>query len=303
MSDSKSKLTQWWNRIQTFFIEFGKADPFTYSSSIAFYTLFSMPAILYLLVLGAGGIYGEEAITGRLSAEINQIVGNHAAGTIEELLANVQREDQGIWATIVGIATLIVGSTTVFASIQSGLNQVWKVKASDDAGIIKILIDRMFSFTIVVSLGFLLVVSFVIDTALSYFSEYWQNSFPDITIIVAGLLNIVISMLVTGLLFTFIMKVLPDVKVTWKEAFVGGMATSLLFFVGKYFIGLYLGQSDLGSSYGAAGSLALLLVWVYYSALIILLGGKITQTYVKRSREIKATSRAVRFKLKRVQND
>jgi membrane protein len=261
-----------------FFSSFKDAKPFTYSSSIAFYTIFSLPAIVYLVVLTSSIFYGEDAITGRLSQQINKLVGQEAADTIEELLKNVHNEGETFFATVISFITLIIGSTTVFGAIQSGLNEIWDVKPDAKKGWVKILLDRAFSFTVVVSMGFLMIVSLLIETLLQYFSEYLIAYFPSAMVFLASAFSIGLSIAVTALLFTLIMKVLPDTKISWKHAFYGGTFTSVLFFIGKYLIGFYISKSDPATSYGAAGSLVLLLVWVYYSSLILLLGGKFTQT-------------------------
>jgi membrane protein len=278
----KSILNNFKN-VKNFFISFMDAKPFTYSSSIAFYTIFSLPAIVYLVVLTSSIFYGEDAITGRLSQQINKLVGQEAADTIEELLQNVHSERDSTLATILSFVTLIIGSTTVFGAIQSGLNEIWVVKSDDKKGWVKILLDRAFSFTVVVSMGFLMIVSLLIETLLQYFSEYLIAYFPSAMVFLASAFSFVLSIVVTALLFTLIMKVLPDKKISWKHAFYGGAFTSVLFSIGKYLIGFYIAKSDPGTSYGAAGSLVLLLVWVYYSSLILLLGGKFTQTVAFRN--------------------
>lgn len=257
-----------------------------------------MPAILYLVVRIVGYFFGQEAISGQLSEQIDALVGNNAAETIEQVLATTEREEKSIFTAVLSFATVIIGSTTVFGSIQGGLNRIWKVKASPSAGIGKRILDRLFSLTIVITLGFLMIVSLVIDAGLAYFAGYLKETFPDTTVYVANALNVIVSLGVIGVLFTFLLKLLPDVKLQWKHAWIGGVSTALLFFLGKYLIGFYLIKSNLGSSYGAAGSLVLILVWVYYSSLILLLGGKITETYAKRQGKIRPSRLAVRFEIK-----
>lgn len=304
MSTKKGSIRAAFDLIKTSIKEFGNADPMTYAAAIAFYTIFSLPAAVFIIVFSAGYFYGEDAVTGELFYQIKDLVGTSAARQIQDILSNVKTTGNSLFATILTTGALLFGATTVFISIQNGLNAIWGVKPRPSNSFLKLLIDRAWSFAMVLSMGFLLLVSLLVDTLLVILSDYVQRFFPEVSILFARGANLVISLAVIAAIFTLIFKILPDVRTGWKQCWAGGFITSGLFFIGKYLIGFYLSQSDLTSTYGAAGSLVLILIWVFYSSVILLLGGKITEVYVKEVKgQVKPSKFAVLFRHEHIERE
>ena len=296
MSVKKGSIRAAFDLVKTSISEFGTADPMTHAAAIAFYTIFSLPAAIFIIVFSAGYIYGQEAVTGELFYQIKDLVGDSAAKQIQAILSNVKTSGNTFVATMLTIGALLFGATTVFISIQNGLNSIWGVKAKPSSGMLKFALDRMWSFAMVLSLGFLLMVSLAVDTLLVVLTDYVERFLPEVSVFMVQIGNFVISLAVIAAVFTLIFKVLPDVKTGWRQCWVGGFITSGLFFIGKYLIGFYLSQSDLTSTYGAAGSLVLILIWVFYSSVILLLGGKVTEVYVKEVEgQVRPSKFAIRF--------
>ncbi|UOB18482.1 YihY/virulence factor BrkB family protein [Abyssalbus ytuae] len=270
-----------WKASNKFVAEFLDADPFLHSASISFYTLFSLPAVMFIMVQIASYFWGQEAVTQQLYSEISKVVGSTTAGTLQEILANVEAVKSNVWRTIWSISLLLIGTTTVFISIQKGLNSIWNIYRKPQNNLLRILYDRLRSFTTVIALGFLIVVSLLSDTVLLLLMDYLKRIIPEVTVYLLQAVNWILSMLLTSILFSYIFIILPHAKIPWKSAFYGGVITSILFFVGRFLISFYIATSSLNTVYGAAGSLALILIWVYYSSLILLLGGKITEMKYK----------------------
>ncbi len=252
------------------------------SASLAFYTIFSLAPMLIVIISLSGIFYGNDAIEGKIFSQINEFVGNEAALQIQEIIKNVQKSGGSKFAVFVGLITLGIGATGVFIEIQDSINYIWHVRAKPKRGWVKILLNRFISFSLVVSLGFLLIVSLIINGLMIALSSQLNKYFPDLTILFVNVFNIAITFAVISFLFAIIFKILPDVKIRWKEVSVGAMFTSILFMLGKYVIGLYLGQGELGSIYGAAGSLIIILLWVYYSSVILYFGAEFTQVYAEK---------------------
>jgi membrane protein len=261
------------------FKKFFEDDPLNHSASIAFYTIFSMPAVLIIMVEIAGNFFGEQAVRGELSLQMEHLMGAESSRAVQNIIENVVLYEAGIWGRIIGIGTLLFSATTVFVAIQTGLNAIWKVKPKPKKGWLKLIVDRVLSFTLVITMGFLLLVSLIIEAVLNIFSSYVRMIFTEDTFVVMYIIHLGISVAVVTLLFALIFKVLPDVKIMWKDVWVGALVTALLFILGRFLIGFYLGLSDVTTAYGAAGSLVLILLWVYYSSVILLLGAEFTQVY------------------------
>lgn len=251
------------------------------AAALSYYTIFSIAPLLIVVIAVAGFVFGDEAVRGQLDNQIRGVVGADAALTIQEIIANSSRPADNTVATIIGVVTLLLGAGGVFGQLQEALNTVWGVEPKPGQGIFEMIKDRFFSFTMVLGVGFLLLVSLVISTALSAINTFAVGLLPG-TEILFQVLNQVISFLVITLLFAMIYKVLPDVKIAWRDVWVGAAITALLFTIGKFLIGLYLGNSSISSTYGAAGSFAVILVWIFYSAQILLFGAEFTQVYAKR---------------------
>jgi len=244
-------------------------------AALAYYTIFSLAPLVLIAVSIAGLVFGEEAAQGRLVTEIETAVGPTVANAIQETIKNARSTEGSTTASVVGIVILLFGASGVFVQLQSSLNAIWEVEQRTTSGIWSFIRDRLHTFALVLGIGFLLLVSLVINTALSAMSRYVA---PAQTIVTQAL-NQVISFGLTTLLFALIFKVLPDRPVAWDDVWIGAAFTSLLFTVGKYLLGLYLGQGSVVSAYGAAGSLVVILLWVYYASQIILFGAQFTQVY------------------------
>lgn len=255
------------------------ADPFRQSAVIAYYAIFSVPALLVIVVACAGLAFGEEAVRGEISRQISSAMGEETSKQIEEIIVNASEKKTSIWATIISIVTLFVGCTGVFAQLQAELNQIWQVKVEAKKKWLRTLRDRVFSFGLVIAIGFLMLISLLLTAGLSAFSEWIKASMPDIMLVVFYVLNFVVSFGVITVLFALMFKVLPDAQVRWRNVWIGAAVTSGLFILGKFLLGIYFGKSDPGSAYGAAGSIVLIMLWVSYSCMIVFLGAEFTKQY------------------------
>lgn len=249
------------------------------SASLSYYTIFSLAPLLLLIISLAGAIFGQEASEGRVFEEINGLIGSQAAMQVQQIIQNLELSGKSTISAIIGGITLVIGATTVFGEIQDSINMIWRVKAKPKKGWLKLIKDRLLSGSIIVGLGFLLIVSLIINGALMALNDILKAYFPDLTIILLNLANIVISFLVITVLFGVIFKVLPDAKIGWKDVRAGAFFTSLLFLLGRYIIGLYIETTAAGSPYGAAGSIIVIMLWVYYTAAILYFGAEYTREY------------------------
>jgi membrane protein len=249
------------------------------SAALAYYTIFSLPAMLIIIIAVSDIFYGRKAIEGTIYAQIANFVGNDAALQIQQTIRSAALTNQAGFATVIGLITLIIGATSVFGEIQDSINLIWKLKAKPKKGWLKILINRLISFSMVVCLGFLLLVSLLINGLMDTFINKLTQMFPHITVFTVYSFNMLVTFLITSFLFAIIFKFLPDAKIRWKHVRAGAFTTALLFLIGKFLIGYYLGHSKLSSAYGAAGSVIVILLWVYYSAIILYFGAEFTRAY------------------------
>jgi membrane protein len=251
------------------------------SAALAYYTIFSLPAMLIIIISVSDIFYGRSAIEGTLYHQIANFVGSDAAVQIQETIRGAALSKSGSIATIVGIITLLFGATSVFGEIQDSINLIWKLKAKPrkGRGFLKMIINRLLSFSIVISLGFLLLVSLLVNGAMDALINHLTKLFPHLTVVLVYGINLVLTFLITALLFGMIFKVLPDARVQWKHVRIGAITTALLFMGGKFLIGYYLGHSKMSSTYGTAGSVIVMLLWVYYSAMILYFGAVFTHVY------------------------
>lgn len=250
-----------------------------YSASLAYYTIFSLGPMLLLLISLAGIFLEKDAIQGKIFHDLNGIVGNDAAAQIQDMIRRLEMSGKSTISVIIGSITLIVGATTVFAEIQESINIIWQVKPKPKKGWVKLLKNRLLSGSMIVTLGFLLLVSFIVNGVLLALSDRLKLFLPGITVIFFNILNVVISFLVITVLFGVIYKVLPDAKIRWKDVRSGALFTAVLFMIGRLVIGLYIEKSGGGSAYGAAGSLIVILLWIYYTAAILYFGAEFTRAY------------------------
>lgn len=266
----KRTAVEWWND-----------NTFRLAASLAFYTIFSLAPILLISVGVAGWVFGEEAAARQIVAQVNQLVGPEGGRAIQEVLRSAADSGKSPLAVMLGVITVIIGSTAVFAELQSALNHVWGVSVDLDRNLlVRFILDRLLSFTMVLGVGFMLLVSLIMSALLAGAQEFftqWTPTMPWLW----RLLNFAVSFLYITVLFMMIYKFLPDVRNTWHDVAVGAVVTAILFSIGKFAIGAYLGRMSIGSTYGAAGSFVVLLVWIYYSALISFFGAEFTQVYTR----------------------
>ena len=253
----------------------------TMGAAIAYYTIFSVAPTVILIIAVAGFTYGEEAAAGALYRELRGMVGAESAATIQKLVESANQPRTGAVATAIGLITLFIGATTVFGELQSSLNVIWKAEPLKSSTWWILLRTRLLSLSLVFGIGFLLTVSLVVSAAISALGEF-VNSFAGGTEFFLQSLNFVVSFAVVTVLFAMIYKVLPDRDIVWGDVWFGASVTSALFSLGKLLIGFYIGKSGVASSYGAAGTLIVLLLWVYYSAQIFLFGAELTRAYADR---------------------
>jgi membrane protein len=265
------------------------------AAALAYYTVFSLAPLLLIAIAIAGAVFGEEAAKGEMIGQIQGLVGAQGAEAIQTMIANANKPGSGgTIATITGVVFLLFGASGVFGQLQAALNTIWEVKPKPGQGIGSFLQSRFLSFAMVLVIGFLLLVSLVLSAFLAGISHLFGNFVPDL-VIVGQILNFVISFGVITVLIAAIYKFLPDVRVPWRNLWVGAGVTALLFNIGKFLLGLYLGNSTIGSAYGAAGSFVVVLTWVFYSAQILLFGAEFTQVYSKyRGTPIEPSKHAIR---------
>jgi membrane protein len=248
-------------------------------AALAYYTLFSVAPLLLIVIAVAGFVFGEEAARGEIFEQLNGLIGEEGALAIQGLLESASTPGRGAIAAVVGIATLVIGATTVFAELQSDLDRIWRAPAVAQAsGIWSLIRGRLLSLGMIAAIGFLLLASLVISAGLAALGKWWGSYFPGWEALLQ-VINFVVSFAIVTGLFALIYKILPSVKIAWRDVWVGAAVTALLFTLGKFLIGLYLGKSGVTSGFGAAGSFVVLLVWVYYSAQIFLLGAEFTWVY------------------------
>ena len=250
-----------------------------YSASLAYYTIFSLAPLLLLLISLAGIFFGKDAIQGKLFGEMSGFIGADSAKQIQDLIKHLQLSGKSVISVIIGIITLVIGATTVFGEIQESINIIWQVKPTPKVGWIKLLTDRLLSGSMIVTLGFLLLVSLIVNGALLVVSDKLKTFLPDVTVVLFNVINLAVSFIVITVLFAVIFKVLPDVKIRWKDVRSGAIFTAILFMIGRVVIGIYISYSATSSTYGAAGSLIAILLWVYYTAAILYFGAEFTRAY------------------------
>ena len=249
------------------------------SAALAYYTIFSIAPLLILIISVSTIFYGRSAIEGSVYGEIRSFVGDAAALQIQDLIKNATIAKGNAFASVASIIALIIGATGIFGEIQDSINFIWGLKAKPKRGIFKILLNRLLSFSIIVSVSFILLVSLMVNTVLDILSNRLIKIFPQITVYLAYAGNFLITFIVTTFLFGAIFKILPDAKIKWRDVLTGAITTSLLFMLGKFGITFYLGTKNIGNTYGAAGSIIIVLLWVYYSAIILYFGAAFTKNY------------------------
>jgi membrane protein len=267
---TREAFNQWWNEDR----------PFELAAALAYYTLFSLAPLLVIAVSVAGFFFGREAAQNQIVQTLSGFVGKDAGLVIQTMIENAakQQTSDSIIAVIVGVALLLFGAGGVIGQLQSSLNMIWGVEPKPGQGVLGFIKERFISYAMVLGVGFLLLVSLIVSAALSAFDQFLEGTMPG-TGILLQIIHFLVSLGLIAFMFAAIYRFMPDARIAWKDVAIGGFLTALLFNVGKYFIGLYIGQSSVASVYGAAGSIVTLLLWIYYSSLIFFFGAEMTQVY------------------------
>ncbi len=286
-----------WQLIKETGTEFSNDNASTLASALSYNTLFSLAPILIIVIALGGMIFGHQAVEGEIFNQFKSFIGADGAKQLQDLLKSAYQPGKSIVTTIIATVLLIFGATSVFYQLQMSLNTIWQVKPKPKKSLLKYLRDRVLSFGLIIAIGFLLLVSFGISAALAGFSQYLAQFISKDSVILLSALDIVLSLIVTTFLFALIFKVLPDASINWGDVWVGSGVTAALFIVSKYLIGLYLSKSNIASTYGAAGFIVLILLWVYYSSIMLFLGAEFTKAWATSyGKPIEPSEYAVRIK-------
>lgn len=265
----KTASKKWWNR-----------EPFNKSAIIAYNAIFSLPGLLVVITSIAGYFFGDDAVNGRLHYQVAQAMGNDTADQVQNIVMIASKSKDSVWATIMGIAIILVGATGVFVQLQRSFNKIWGIKASaTKSGIWSFIKTRIFSFGLIISIAFLLLISLVFSSLLAALSKWVIQHWSTSLLIFFKVLNVILSFTVITLLFALMFKYLPDAKIKWHSVWIGAILTSILFAFGETALGLYFGKADPASGYGAAGSIVLILLWTSYSSMIVFFGAEFTKVY------------------------
>ena len=267
-----------WSALKDSFKGFSDDKITKLSASLAYYTVFSLGPLLIVIIHLCSVFFGMDAVQGKVVTQLQSFVGANAAAQIQTIIKNASVSGSGIAYTI-GIITLIIGATTVFAEMQDSMNSIWGVKAKPKLGIMSLVFSRLLSFGIIASLGFLLLVSLAVSAVVESIGDKLRSAFPQVGFVLIYIINLVLTFGIISALFAVIFKVLPDVKIGWKQVLPGAIATTILFMIGKFAISFYIAKTNVGSTYGAAGSLVILILWIYYSSIILYFGAEFTQSY------------------------
>lgn len=291
-----------WDVLKRSFKGFSEDKVTKLGGSLAYYTIFSMGPLLIVIISLCSLIFQREAIEGQVYDQLKGFLGEDTAITLQEIIKKAAVNGKGVVAVVIGAVTLLVGATTVFGEIQDSINGIWGLKPKPKKGWLKMLQNRVLSFSVIISLGFLLVVSLGINAIMDALSRQLSRAFPDITVTLFYILNQIITFIVISVIFAVIFKVLPDAKIKWRDVMLGSFVTGFLFILGKFGISFYISKSNVGTTYGAAGSLVVLLLWTYYSSLILYFGAEFTKAYaLVYGTEIHPNSYAVTTKMVEVE--
>jgi membrane protein len=250
-------------------------------AALAYYTIFSIGPLLVIAVAVASIVFGEEAARGQITDTLGGVIGPDGAKITEDAMKNANKGGGSIFATVFGIGTLLFGAAGVFGQLKDALNTIWEVKPKKNLGFMYMIKERFFSFTMVLGTGFLLLVSLVVSAGLAALGSFFSSLLPGFDLL-WQVVNFIVGLAVVTLMFALLFKFLPDVKLTWKDVWIGAFVTAVLFLLGQFLLGFYLGSGAVGSAWGAAGALVIILVWIYYSAQIFFLGAEFTQVYTNK---------------------
>jgi len=258
---------------------FGNDNVTKLSGSLAYYTVFSLGPLLVVIISLCSIFLGRDAVEGKIYEQLNNFVGNDTALQLQQIIKNASINGKGQLAAIIGIITLLLGATSVFGDIQDSINKIWGLKPKPKKGLLKMLRNRFLSFSVIASLGFLLLVSLGISAIIEALMYRFQAKYPDVAVIFVYIINLLLTLGITSLIFGVIFKVLPDAQIKWKDVMTGAITTAILFMLGKFAISFYISKANVGTTYGAAGSIVILLIWVYYSSIILYFGAEFTKFY------------------------
>jgi membrane protein len=268
--------------IKTAFHSWWLKDPFKESAVIAYYAIFSLPGLLAVIISFAGYFFGQEAVNGQITNQITAVMGTKTAQQIQDIIIQAMMSRNSIWATIIGVITILVGATGVFVQFQKSLNAIWKVEADvTKSGIISYLKARLFSFGFIIAIAFILIATLVVSAVLTALGDWLINYFSESLLVALLVLNFIISYGILTLLFAFMFKYFPDAEIKFRDVWLGAFVTALLFELGKSAIGLYFGTVQPDSGYGAAGSIILIMLWVSYSSMLVFFGAEFTHCYTE----------------------
>ncbi len=278
---SKAYAKEWWKILIATFTGFINDNGLKLSASLAYYTIFSIAPLLILIISLAGLVWGHDAATNKLYPQIAHYVGSAAALQIQAILKNLQLSGKSGTAVVVGFITLLIGASSMFIEIQDSLNMIWRVKAKPKKGWLKLIQNRFLSFSLIIGLGFLLLASLLLNLILTSLSDWIVHFLPAITTVLLNGVNLATTLIIIAILFAIIFKVLPDVKIRWQDVRMGAFFTAIFFMGGQYLINLYIQYASNTSAYGAAGSILVILVWIYYTSAILFIGAEFTQVYAE----------------------
>jgi len=254
-------------------------NAFKLSASLSYYTIYALGPLLVIIISLAGIFFGEDAVEGRLYLQLVGLVGSDAAKQIQDIISNIQESQLGTTGAILGGIVLFIGATGVFTEMQDSINYIWSVKAKPKKGWRKFLMNRLLSFSLIIGMGFILLVSLIANALLNLLSDRLMRYIPSYNLQLFQFINSAIIFIVICTLFTFIFKILPDATISWKDAIIGAIFTALLFLLGKFLINYYIGRTNLGVTYGTAASIIIILTWVYYSSMILYFGAEFTKMH------------------------
>lgn len=288
----------WWEVITKFVTDNG----LNYSGSIAFFTIFSLPGILIAVVIMTSPIFGESEVKLELHNQIQALVGESSALQVDNIIHNLESAEFSYTTLVIAICTLLYGSTSVFASIQDGIHVIWGIKSKPKQVALKFLLNRLLSFAMIITIGFLLLISLSADMILVFFKNTLINILGGQSVYFISIAQNISFIVIVFIVFVTVYKFLADAQILWKDVYRGALLSTGLFMIGKYLFGFYIGNTSIGTAYGAAGSLVFLLIWVYYSAMILLFGVEFLEVYTrKKGRLIKPASSSVKIQINEIE--
>lgn len=276
------KVKFYWETLKETFTEWNDSPAMKDSASLAYYAIFSIPGLLIIIIWIAGNFFGEEAIRGEISSQINNMMGQDAAKSVEEMIASALIDKKNIFMKIVGIFSLVFGATTIFFQLQKSLNDMWDVEAAPRKALVKFLLDRANSLGMILVIGFLLMITMVLSSVISLLNNFIAAQLGMETLLIMELINYVIGFLLVVVIFAFMYKILPDVEINWGSVWSGAVLTALLFTVGKFLLSLYFSELKPTSTFGKAGTVILIMMWINYSCILIFFGAEFSKVYARR---------------------